>query len=162
MRVSRALAAGVMVIAITGGGVWAWADPVAVELAPDGVPAWQAATVARALAPELANDRFHAIAIRGRLAADRLTWDLVVGGAIVKHGETALHGTDVRHLAGTLEGEIGRVLQPGERQVAELPARVGSADPIALGGLAVVAVFLLVPFVRGPRKGRAFRRVIAA
>lgn len=162
MRVSRALAAGVMVIAITGGGVCAWADPVAVELAPDGVPAWQAATVARALAPELANDRFHAIAIRGRLAADRLTWDLVVGGAIVKHGETALHGTDVRHLAGTLEGEIGRVLQPGERQVAELPARVGSADPIALGGLAVVAVFLLVPFVRGPRKGRAFRRVIAA
>src|SRR5690349_1215116 len=139
MRVSRALAAGVMVIAITGAaGSRASADPVAVELAPDGVPAWQAATVARALAPELANDRFHAIAIRGALAPDRLTWDIVVGGAIVKHGETALHGTDVKHLAGTLRGEIGRVLQPGERQVAELPARVGSADPIALGGLAVV------------------------
>src|SRR5678815_1543017 len=60
MRVSRALAAGVMVIAITSVAVsHAKADPVAVELAPDGVPAWQAATVARALAPELANDRFH-------------------------------------------------------------------------------------------------------
>lgn len=162
MRVSRALAAGVMVIAITAGAASrvAWADPVAVELAPDGVPAWQAATVARALAPELANDRFHAIAIRGALAPDRLTWDIVVGGAIVKHGETALHYTDVKHLAGTLKGEIGRVLQPGERQVAELPARVGAADPVALAALGLVAVFLLVPFVRGPRRGRAFRRVM--
>jgi len=161
----RAMRAIAIVAVITAGSARAGADPVRVELAGAGVPVWQADAVAHALAADLEDARFHAVVVRGTLAPDSLSWTIVVAGAVVKHGDTELRGTEVRAVAGAIKSEIGRVLQPGEgaRKVAELPAQVGAAEPLAVGALGLVAIFLLIPFVRGRgiRGGRAFRRTIA-
>jgi hypothetical protein len=163
----RALCAFAIVAVV---GARAHAEPAEVRLVGEGVPAWQAEAVARAVTAELDDPRFHKVVVTGKLASDRLEWAIAVGGAVLKHGETELHGTTVTQVAGALKSEIGRLLggDDSTREVAELPARVGDAEPAALAALAGVALFLLVPFVVGRRvkgerlrDGRAFRRTIA-
>lgn len=130
----------------------------ALELEADGVPAWHVDAVERTLAADLVGDRLRApppedepaeLVLRGQLSRGELRYQVELPGRAPFSGVIELAGLDRPGLERAVRDALHDVLDLRDAPPAvHRPARLGVPGVGgALIGLAVVAGFLLIPFL---------------